>query len=524
MKRLPQIVYDLLISLASALILAAAAAFMQPGPWMNAWLATGVLFWPGFFIGLRVWRGLSGEKALAIMMITAFLLRLLTGILLHNGLPVLGYDNEVQNAGFVYSDAYTRNVQAFALASSEDSLFTAFSNSIQGDQYGGLLFITALIYRFLSPDVARPLLITILGALLMSIGLGFLFQFVQKRWGQLAAMVAGWFYVLYPEGVLLGSSQMREPFLIGLFCIGLWAVSNWRQKTIQKALIFVLSIALATMISTPFSAAIGGLLVLYFVIDWLSEQKTKQYQLFGWLALGVILVGMAAGGWLWLKPTIHYDAYLTERASGQIQFLLDKLGGATWLVPLTALAGITQPLLPAAILDKSLPVWMTIMSVRAIGWYFAIPFIVYSLFASWPKKQQGKEWVVFLAAVAMAAWVCISTLRAGGDQWDNPRYRAILLPWLAWLVGWSWQRIRSGHGAWFFRWLAVEGIFLLGMFAWYLARFYGGKFKIPFLPLSAAIAGISILIVLSGIIIDQARIRRNRKEQDQFLDNNPSLR
>lgn len=511
MKRIPQLVKDLLISLIAAAILSAVSSFFQPAPYLNACLSAGILLWLGFFVGLRLWRGFGSAKSMAILMTVTFLLRFGLGIFLHAELPELGYDNEVQNAGFVYSDAFTRNAQAFSLASSEDSLFSAFSNTLQGDQYGGLLFTTAFIYRFLSPDIARPLLITILGALFMAIGLVFLFHAVQQRWGRTAALAAGWFYALYPEGILLGSSQMREPFLIGLFSIGFWAVSNWRQKTIIKALIYVLSIAVAAFFSPPFGAAIGGLLLLFFIIDWLSIQEPGRNQLYGWIVLSVILVGLLVGGWLWLKPTIYYDAYLTERASGQIQYLIKILGGATWLIPLTALSGITQPLLPAALLDKSLPIWMTIMSVRAIGWYFAIPFIVFSIFASWPRKLQEKEWLVFLAAIAMAAWVCISTLRAGGDQWDNPRYRAILIPWLAWLVGWSWQRICSGRGAWFFRWLAVEGIFLLGMFAWYLARFFGGKFKIPFLPLSAAIVGLSVLIILGGIILDRVQARRKQK-------------
>lgn len=524
MKRLPQLVIDLLTSLISAAILAAVFAFFQPKPYLNAWLATGILLWLGLFIGLRVWRGVGGGKSLAVLMIAALLLRIGLGIFLNIGLPVLGYDNEVQNAGFVFSDAFTRDTQAFTLAASGDSLFIAFSNSLQGDQYGGQLFLSASIYRFLSPDASRPLLITILGALFMTIGLAFLFRCVQNRWGSTAAVVAGWFYAIYPEGVLLGSSQMREPFLIGLFCIGFWAVSNWRQKTTQKATVFILSIAAAALISPPFGAAIGGLLLLYFIVDWLSMQESRRNRLVGWTALGLVLIGMVTGGWLWLKPTIFYDAYLTERASGQIQFLIEKLGGATWLIPFTALSGITQPLLPAAILDKSLPVWMAIMSVRAIGWYFAVPFIVFSVFASWPKKQKRSEWVVFLAAIAMAAWVCVSTLRAGGDQWDNPRYRAILLPWLAWLVGWCWQRIRSGRGAWFFRWLAIEGIFLSGMFAWYLARSPESEIKIPFLALSAVIVGLSILIILGGVVIDLIQAKRHRKVKDQFLDNNSSLR
>lgn len=517
MKKLPVIIQDLLLSLVSALVIAAAGSFFQPSPWINAWLASSLICWLCFFLGLRVWRAFSAGKTLAALLLTAFFLRLVLGIFLHAALPTLGFDNDVQNAGFVYSDAYNRDVQAFDLADSGNSLFAAFSPEQQADQYGGLQFLSSLVYRYLSPDVSRPILITLLGAMCMSIGLAFLFDSVKQRWGKTAALAAGWFYALYPEGVLLGSSQMREPFLIGLFCIGFWAVVNWRQKFWQKLIIFLLSILAAGVISIPFGGAIAGLLVLYVLVDWLSGQTTPRNKWIGWLGLIVLSTLFLAAGWMWLKPTLYYDAYLTERASGTISSLLKQLGGAYWLIPFTSLSGVTQPLLPAALTYPSLPIWMTIMSVRGFGWYFAIPFIVYAVFAAWKPESGKKNWVMVLVSVSMAIWVCVSTLRAGGDQWDNPRYRALLIPWLALIIGWSWQRIRSGRGAWFYRWLAVEIVFLLGFFNWYLNKYHILDSYIDFFPLVFLISGISALIILSGVVTDilhNYRKRKNSKKEN----------
>lgn len=508
MNKITGIIKDLLLSLIISLIFSAVVAFYQPKPWVNAWFATSLLLWLSIFLCMRTWRGFDSSKVLAAMMIVAFMLRIVLGIFLHSALPVLGFDNEVQNSGFVYSDAYNRDTQSFVMASSGESLFTAFSKTQQADQYGGLLFLSALVYRLISPDISRPILITILSTFVMTIGLGFLFTTILQRWGKTTALVAGWFYALYPEGVLLSSSQMREPFLIGLFCIGFWAIANWREKIWKKIIIFILSIGAAALFSLPFGAMICGFLLLFLVVDWLAEQEDRSKQIIGWVGL-VLLAGIAgAAGWMWLKPTMYYDAYLTQSSSGTMQWLINALGGNQWLIPFTAITGITQPLLPAALMYPSLPIWMTIMSVRAVGWYFAIPFIIYALFGSWKAEKDRKNWVVVLISISMVIWVCVSTLRAGGDQWDNPRYRAMLIPWLALIVGWSWQRIRNGKGAWFYRWLAIEIVFLLGISAVYLYRYCSIDLGISLYEAAAIILGISIIIIGSGVIVDIVKIRK----------------
>ena len=97
------------------------------------------------------------------MLLTAFVVRLAAGVTLQLVLPVAGYDEEVQKAGYVFFDAYQRDGQAWELASSGQSLTTAFrGEGFISDQYGGLLALSAATYRLLSPDLHRPALILIL--------------------------------------------------------------------------------------------------------------------------------------------------------------------------------------------------------------------------------------------------------------------------------------------------------------------------------------------------------------------------
>lgn len=68
-------------------------------------------------------------------------------------------------------------------------------------------------------------------------------------------------------------------------------------------------------------------------------------------------------------------------------------------------------------------------------------------------------------------WILITALRGGGDQWDNPRYRAFLMLWQALLAGFGlgwWIQTRN---AWLMRILAMEGIFLLFFSQWYVSRY-----------------------------------------------------
>ncbi len=80
----------------------------------------------------------------------------------------------------------------------------------------------------------------------------------------------------------------------------------------------------------------------------------------------------------------------------------------------------------------------------------------------------------------MLAWLLLSSMRAGGDQWDNPRYRVLFLPFMALVTAWGWRWSRAHNDAWIWVWLGADGIFTAFFLAWYLSRYTGAFGKLPF--------------------------------------------
>ncbi len=380
----------------------------------------------GFFIRFRLGRGFQGGRALALLMAITFFSRLILGVFVTTALPHIGFDTETENAGYLYSDAYRRDLHSLALAQSDAPLVTSFSNDAGADQYGGLMFLTAAIYRLFDLQSPHPLLFTILAAFAMTGGLAFLMDALRRRWGNRIALAAGWFFALYPEGVLLGSSQMREPFLIGLFCVAFWAVVTWKEKTRKKILLFLLSAALSLAFSLPFGAILIGLLVAYGLVEWIVIHPSQRVKRFGLLALVALGVVGFIGGWLWLKPTLYYDAFITAPVPETSQYYWNG-----WVrngrCRLSLSMELPNPFFRRV--DGSLSAILAYhVLVRALGWWLMLPFLPYGLFALWKARSKSDRWVLLLIVVALIGWTLISALRAGGDMWDNPRYRALLIP------------------------------------------------------------------------------------------------
>jgi hypothetical protein len=96
-------------------------------------------------------------------------------------------------------------------------------------------------------------------------------------------------------------------------------------------------------------------------------------------------------------------------------------------------------------------------------------------------------------------------LRGGGDDWDNPRYRALLFLWQALMGGYVWVWWRETRNVWFMRVLACEGAFLLIFTQWYLSRYLGWGAKLDFVPMVGLILGIWFLIIGGGLWLDKRR-------------------
>jgi hypothetical protein len=146
--------------------------------------------------------------------------------------------------------------------------------------------------------------------------------------------------------------------------------------------------------------------------------------------------------------------------------------------------------------------------IRALGWYALALFLVYGLFGVFRKRIDSRHYQFIWIGIITWAWIMVSALNAGADQWDNPRYRAILLIWQAILAAWAWEWARARQDAWLWRWLAVELVFV-GLFTeWYVGRYYPGLIHLEIKWMSLIILVICGMIIVGGYAWDRIKKKR----------------
>ena len=523
----------------------AVLSFLQPGNWLIGWLGFSFLFLLSFLVLAMStrWAGSASTsfnptntgftppsaKVLAWMVALAFGLRLVGGVAIYLTLPLNGYEDEDDKAGYVFTDAHRRDAQAWELASSDQPIITAFIDKFTYDQYGGLLAFSALIYRYLSPDVHRPLMLVLISAFVAGVGLPFLWKAVGQLWGANIALASAWIFALYPESVLLGGSAMREPFLMTFSAIALWGFVVWRPSTsasvsrrpplsaeiwlgfgIIGMLLVSPVVAIATVVIfigwSYFTSERGQIswwviaitVIIFFIsLFILSAALNRQGNLGGKTPVGII------GGFL--REAIKWDVYQLERGSGWVQKLFDEM--PSWLrLPFVMVYGIFQPVLPAAFVEPTTLTWRIIGILRALGWWALLPVLVFSFVAATglgPGKER-RSWMWL--TVFVWTWILLTALRGGGDQWDNPRYRTLLFLWEALVAGHALVWWRESKSPWFLRIVILEITFLLFFTQWYANRYYHFGPMLGFGQMVAIILGAWSLILVGGWIWDR-RVR-----------------
>jgi len=476
-------------------------------------------FLPGFFtafllvflcsLGLyAAWRVTGREQALAWMMTAAFLVRLVFVGFFAWGLPRLGYPERPQQAGFVFEDAFRREENAWSLAKSDQPILRAFSGEYEVDQYGGMLALSATVYRLVSPDIYRPWLISIISAGAMTLSIPFLWTALKGRFSQKTRLWAGWILALYPEGILLGSAQLREPFFILLMTIMFWSTLRFREKKKYGVTlpVFILSAASLFLFSFRIAVPLIGVMLLFIWVDLSKDIQKKWIKVAVWT---VILLSVAAVLWLmsyWVDAVLWWDTLVTVRQSGRVQFHLESL--PHWLhFPFILVYGILQPVLPAAMAAPAPWIWHGLGIFRALGWYTLLPLLGYVLIRVWGMAPDRKKRWLILIILMVWGWILVASARAGGDQWDNPRYRTIFLPWMALAAGWGVSYAREKHDRWLSRCIIVEGIFLAFFTQWYFSRYYPSMPRLEFWIMIALILFSSSMVILGGWLHD----RRKRK-------------
>ena len=494
------------ISTAVVLALAASlAAADGTGRWLPGWIAYTIVGGLGAASIFGVWHFTGRDVSTGKVALTAAFLRLAAGVALMLLLPVIGYaNNESHQGGYYYLDAAVRDRQAWQLAQSGDPLWKAFSGEYTGDQYGGMLALSAGLYRLLSPDAHRPWLILLLTAAAAGWGVLCLGKATQSWFGATTARLAVWIFALYPEGILLGGTHMREAFVIP--AIAMTCLSLAEIHTSRRAWLGWLGLAVALLFYFQPPAAVAALIVLAgtWFLDPHRQKSWKRVLLYSAILLvGLMLVfsvwaslpSLSSSSPLtiffdWLQNNYKYQTHLMERQSGWVQKLFRTVGPQwEWLIILVY--GTAQPVLPAVVGGLN-TVWIARITgfFRAVGWYALVPLLLYGLLAAFrtPAKERGATQASGSSAVSVApalhraqllwlcgtvwAWVLIAAYNAGADQWDNPRYRTILLAWQALIAAWAWGWSRQRRDPWLARWLGVEAFFIASFTEWYLSRYW----------------------------------------------------
>lgn len=477
-------------------------ALINPGKNIfQAWLAGTIISSICTFCLFAAWKWVGGTRSLGICMGIAVLVRILVGFGLTYALPIWGHEEETPQHGYLYLDAYRRDSDAWALAQSEDSLMAALGKDFVNDQYGGLLTISASVYRSLSGDAHRPVLILLLTTFLPTLGIPFLWDAIRKRWDLKLANLSIWIYALYPESIILSGSQMREPFIIGLSAIAFWGVVEWKHNHRNSLIALIASLACIAIFSYRAAIAIAAMLMLWFWFDNIFPTLNQKWRRLGWIASGAGATLIAILSMDWFINSASWDMYLTEATSGRIQFELEIIG-MQWRVPFIILYGLLQPVLPATLTYPTLPLMRGIGIFRALGWYALLPLLLFAFVAIWKSKPQKDRGVFLLFLAGTAIWVLISSIRGGGDQWDNVRYRIIFLVWMSVVCAWAYLQAIQQKSPWLKRIVLLEGIYILVFLQWYFSRFYGMVGRLPFWSMILLLVVIGVMIIAGGLILD----------------------
>lgn len=489
---------------------------------LSSWVAYSALALISSALIFLIWRAVGGENSpgwLLTAALIAFALRLSVGTALYRAIPIYGYGERAERAGYVYWDAFKRDADAYARGRGEVPLVASFTDPKRSDQYGGLLFVSAGIYRYLGTDEHRPLLPVTLLAGISSLAVILCWGVGRRLFNSSVATAAAWIAVFYPEAVLLGSSQMREPFLITAFAACIYGYLVVRQGRTRSGLIWmVAAVALFTLpISPPFVAVI----MLTLALAWLWEQRTQSLRTWLLLAAGLLVITAAAlltvNAWSGLEaiegsPQEVIQAWIGNAIAGwRVTRVTEQ---SVWLdtlitdmpdplhLPFLVLFGLIQPFLPAALVAPGSVLWKSIAIWRSLGWFMILPFIIYGTLAM--IRRLG--WRHLGSYLGLFVWVSalMASYRAPSYQWDNPRYRAIFLLAQAVVAGWAWWSARKYSDPWLKHIILLTAGNSLIFTYWYLGRYTN-------LPKLALAHNLILIVLFSALYLTAAGLQGAKK-------------
>lgn len=512
-------------SLVAALLLAwVSSGFDRVSGWFTflvALLLAGCLLYGG-------WRYVASENPphwLAGLLVGAALLRLAAGVIWFLALPAWGYETPVEQAGYVMEDAYQRDSAAWELSQSGEPLWMAFTTNQGSDQYGGILFISALIYRYLGGSTHMPLLMVVVTAAFSSLVVLFTWGLASRLWGPRVAALASWGLAIYPEAVLLGSSQMREAFTISLLPIAIYSLLRYRQAHRFSQLALLVGALIFCLALSP--AMTGFILLALMAMLIFSGERRFLQRKWVWILFGILGASVFIGVWLawsqvtpqgisnpvdvlswWLKRAAEYQAYLMRQSSGWIQRIFRDTPEVLHM-PLLIVYGVVQPFLPASLIAGGAPIWQGIAIWRALGWTMLLILLLY---AGWVwLRQMPRERLIGTWHLLIWVIILVAAFRSGGDQWDNPRYRATFAGLQITLSAWALAHHSKAPDPWLRRVVVGAGLTFAWFLPWYLRRYYGFPWEVidPFKTLGLGLVTAALFWVWD--IAEQKKIKGDQR-------------
>lgn len=443
--------------------------------YFDAALLASVLVWLGY-------RMVASEEVpgwLVLLGVGAVLLRLGLGAFFHYALPIWGYQNETQQAGYIMFDAFLRDSAAWDLAQSGRPLFEAFRGYTAHDQYGGILFLSALVYRFVGGQTHMPLLVSVFTSAVSGVAVFWVWAFAKRLFDDPVDKWAAWGLALYPEVVMLGGAQMREAFTV-TFGIGLAYLLHrwWVERKLSDLLLFVLLAAITAAFSWTYLVLAGvvlGLLLLSFVFEKKSLADFSRPQL-AWLGVGgaVFLTAVLYFSSVLIKMN-QFQETLTETTSGVVQHVLDRLPEFLH-TPFIVSYGVTRPLLPPAFFGMGgSELWWGVAVWRALGWTVVLALLLYATVLTIRKHA----WLSTTSMLLLGNWgmILLASYRAGGDMWDNPRYRAGFAAFQIVMAAWALAKNRELRDPWLGRIAVSAGIIFVWVMVWYIPRYFSSLWE-----------------------------------------------
>jgi len=450
---------------------------------------------------------------LAGLLIGAALLRLGAGALWYVTLPEWGYGGEAESGGYVMGDAFERDVAAWDLAASPWPLTAAFLEFKGDDQYGGFLFGSALIYRYLGGSSHQPLQIVVLTSAFSSLAVLFTWGFARHVWNVRIAGVAAWIVALFPDAVLLGSSQMREALLMTLVMMAFYGLARtWRQRSWSGILWMVLPLFVCLPLQPLVAVMLGGIMGLFALflgnLQWLKDWRLWAV-LIGLVVAGLVVITLFGEKILpgnhsnpiallriWLKQAARLQAINSEQASGWMQKVFRST--PEWAHAWFLLSyGVVRPFLPASLFDNtSAAIWQGIAIWRSFGWTLLLPFLMIAPLISWWRAGFRNP----VMGLSLIVWIgiLIASFRGGADQFDNPRYRVVWIGLQAVVVAWVWITQKQEHSPWIRRGLISIGLVMVWWLPWYMGRMTSFNWPIrdvfALLALGFASAGLYLIL------------------------------